>query len=361
MGPELWMPMGVIHPREIAGRAQRLEADGWDGMTLYDSQSLGPETFVSMTSAAVSTTTLKINIATSNPVTRHPAVAAAAMLTLAEMVGADRVRYGIGRGDASQAYNGGTPASFPLFERYVSAVRRYLRGEPVPFGDIDDWRLTKPIDTLHAAHAPSASSIKWRDALLLPPPVDVAATGPRALAVAGRLADRLMLGMGGHVKRVRWGIEQARAARSVAGEDPTTLSVAIPVSLAVTENPDEGRRQVSNLVATSARFAVISGSVVGPTTEAELKVYRALAKGYDINRHSGDQPLVLSDAFIDDFAIVGSPQRCVERIIELHEAGVDAFQILPPMEGSITKEEARRGYERLVEEVLPEVRKFCIA
>jgi 5,10-methylenetetrahydromethanopterin reductase len=358
VGPKLWLPMGVVPPRDIAARAQCLEADGWYGMTLYDSQNLGPETFVSMTAAAVATNTLHFNVSTSNPVTRHPAVAAAAVLTLSEMVG-NRVRFSVGRGDASQAYIGGAPADFRLFERYLSAVRRYLHGEPVPFEDLDDWRLTKPVSTLKVSHAPVASELRWRNPSHPPPPLDVAASGPRALSVAGRWADRVVLGLGAHVKRVAWGMEQARAARVDHGGDPDTLSFAIPVSVAVTEDLDEGRRQVSNLVATAARFALISGSVVGPTTDEEAQVYRALVESYDLSRHAGDQPRVLTDKFIDDFAIVGSPQRCVERILELHETGVEGFQLLPPMEGLVSAEEAREGYARMVEDVLPEIRKHA--
>jgi 5,10-methylenetetrahydromethanopterin reductase len=349
------MPMGIIRPREIVDRAQKLEADGWDGMTVYDSQSLGPETIVSMTAAAVSTERLHFTIATSNPVTRHPAVAAAAMVTLTEMVGS-RIRYGIGRGDASLGYTGGSPASFELFESYVKAVRRYMRGESVPFEDIDRWRLTAQVSTMQVAHAPQASRITWVDTHAAAPPIDIAATGPRALAVAGRTADRVVLGMGGHVKRVKWGIEQARAARSATGSDPATLSIAIPVSVAVTDDRAAGRRLVSNLVATSARFAAISGSVVGPVSDEEASVYEALVKSYDMNQHAGDQPPVLTDAFIDDFAIVGSPERCLERLLELHEAGVDAFQILPPMAGSVSAADTQLGYNRLVEEVLPQIR-----
>lgn len=358
MGPKLWLPLGIIPPSKIAERARQLEADGWYGMTLYDSQNLGPETFVSMTAAAVATETLQFNVSTSNPVMRHPSVAAAAVLTLTEMVG-NRIRYGVGRGDASQAHNGGAPADFRLFERYLSAVRRYLHGEPVPFDDIDDWRLTRPVSTLHVAHAPAMSTLKWRDPEQPAPPLDVAATGPRALAVAGRWADRVVLGLGAHVKRVAWGMEQARAAKAEHGGEPGDLSFAVPVSVAVTEDLSEGRRQVANLVATAARFALISGNVVGPVTEREFRVYRALSDSYDLTRHAGEQTPVLTDEFIDDFAIVGPPQKCVERILELHELGVDGFQLLPPMEGLVSQDEARRGYERLVIDVLPQIRKHA--
>jgi 5,10-methylenetetrahydromethanopterin reductase len=231
-----------------------------------------------------------------------------------------------------------------------------MRGESVPFEDIDRWRLTAQVSTMQVAHAPQASRITWVDTHAAAPPIDIAATGPRALAVAGRTADRVVLGMGGHVKRVKWGIEQARAARSATGSDPATLSIAIPVSVAVTDDRAAGRRLVSNLVATSARFAAISGSVVGPVSDEEASVYEALVKSYDMNQHAGDQPPVLTDAFIDDFAIVGSPERCLERLLELHEAGVDAFQILPPMAGSVSAADTQLGYNRLVEEVLPQIR-----
>jgi 5,10-methylenetetrahydromethanopterin reductase len=117
------------------------------------------------------------------------------------------------------------------------------------------------------------------------------------------------------------------------------------------------RRSVSNMIASSARFSVINNALVGPATPAQKKVYDAIARSYDMNRHggSGDQVNVLTDAFIDSFAIVGPPSACVERILELNAIGIDALMLAPP-QGDADPDDIRDGYRLLVNDVIPKVR-----
>ena len=65
------------------------------------------------TAATLATGRLRLSLSTSNPGTRHPAVAAAAIASVAAMAG-PRVRYGIGHGDSALAYVGGAPASVAM-------------------------------------------------------------------------------------------------------------------------------------------------------------------------------------------------------------------------------------------------------
>jgi 5,10-methylenetetrahydromethanopterin reductase len=354
--PELWMPMGYVRPEEVGERARRAEADGWDGLKVYDTQCLHGEAFVMATAAALATQRLRLSLSTSNPVTRHPAVAAAGIASVAAIAG-PRVHYGIGRGDSALAYVGGAPASVAMFERYVAAVRSYLHGEAVPFDAIAEWRLTADVTTLALAHAPEASSLRWLDPAAPPVPIEVYATGPRVLRVAGRLADRVALGLGADVDRLRWAIETARTARAEAGLDPGTLTFSAIVPTGVALDVDRARRSVANMVASAARFAVISGTVVGPVTDAQRRVYEAIGRTYDMNQHGGlgDQVGALTDDFVDAYAIVGPPSRCVERVLELAELGIDAVMLAPP-QGDASDDDIRDGYRMLVDEVLPAVR-----
>ena len=74
---EFWL-FNIPSIHDIGEIARRTEAQGFDGMTLTDSQNLTPDTYVSLTLAAQATTRLKLGPGVTNPVTRHPAVAAAA-------------------------------------------------------------------------------------------------------------------------------------------------------------------------------------------------------------------------------------------------------------------------------------------
>jgi 5,10-methylenetetrahydromethanopterin reductase len=357
MTVELWMPMGFERPETIAACARRAEADGWDGLKVYDTQCLFGDAFVMTTAAALATDRLQLSLSTSNPVTRHPAVAASAMASIAAIAGA-RVHYGIGRGDSALAYVGGAPASVSTFERYITAVRAYLHGEPVAFQSIAPWRLTDDVTRLRLAHAPSESSLRWLDTSAPPVPIEVYATGPRVLDVAGRLADRVALGLGGDTERLRWAIDVARSARARAGLDPDTLSFSAVVPTGVADDVDRARRSVANMVASAARFAVLAGTVVGPVTDEQRRVYEAIGATYDMDRHGelGEQVNALTNAFIETYAIVGPAERCVERIGEIAALGIDAIMLAPP-QGDADDDDIRDGYRLLVDDVLPAVRR----
>ena len=356
MEPELWLPMGYVRPDQIGARARQAEGDGWTGMKVFDTQCLFGDVFVMMTAAAMSTERLRLSISASNPATRHPAVAASAIAAVAD-IAPDRVWYGIGRGDSALAHVGGAPAPVALFERYVAAVRRYLHGEPVSFESIREWRLTADVSTIQLGHAPADSRLGWRGPSSAPVPIEVYASGPRVLGVAGRLADRVSLGLGADPARIRWAIDTARTARREAGLDPSTLSFASVIAIGVADDMTRARQSVANMVASSARFSVMSGRVVGPVDDSQRRVYEAIGESYDMNRHGGNgsQVAALTDEFTDTFAIVGSPARCVERIAELAEIGIDAFMLAPP-QGDAGDDDIRDGYRRVVDDVLPAVR-----
>ena len=354
--PELWTGIGFVRPEEVGALARQLEADGWDGASVFDTQCLHADPFVMMTAAALATKQLKLSISTSNPATRHPAVAASAIVSVAAIAG-DRIYLGIGRGDSALAYVGGAPASGALFERYVAAVRRYLHGEGVAFESIRDWRLTEDVSTIRLGHAPSESRLVWPGQALPPIPIAIHGTGSRALKVAGRWADRLVIAVGADPARVRWAIEVARAARLEAGLEPDTLSVSAVLVVGVAEDMNRARRSVASKVAAAARFAVMSGRVVGPVSDSQRRVYEQIRDAYDMTKHGGvgAQVDALTAEFIDSYAIVGSPARCVERMVELYALGVDAFGFGPPF-GDVSENERRTAYRRLVDEVIPGVR-----
>src|SRR5262245_49960405 len=106
MNVQFWLPLVFVDPEAMAARARQAEADGWDGVKLADTQCLHGDPFVMMTAGVLATEHLRFSISASNPMTRHPAVAAAAMASLAR-IAPGRVQYGIGRGDSALAYVGG--------------------------------------------------------------------------------------------------------------------------------------------------------------------------------------------------------------------------------------------------------------
>ncbi|MGE3619430.1 MAG: LLM class flavin-dependent oxidoreductase [Acidimicrobiia bacterium] len=355
--PELWA-VGRLVAGRAAELARQAEDEGWDGIGLPDSQCLVPELYAQLGVAAAVTTRLGLSSAVTNPWTRHPAVAAAAVATLQAESGG-RAVLGIGRGDSALAYLGLAPAPVGLLADHLVQVQGYLRGEDVPFAPAGDGPV-RSVAGLGLADVPEASRLRWLPPELPKVPVDVAGSGPRVLALGARLAERVTLAVGLAPDRVRWAIDTVRRARAEAtGPLPAgELGIGVHASVFVHRDRRLARERVAASAATFARYAVLHGTVAGPMGDSARAVLHRVHDGYDMTDHAtpgSAQSRLLSDDVVDAFAIAGPPGHCVERLQELAELGVDRFHVLPPRAGP-DPEEMEASRRLFVTSVLPQLR-----
>ena len=215
---ELWH-QDVSSPRGIMHVARRVEAAGWDGLSVVDSQNLSGDCYVALAMAASVTDRIGLCTGVTNSGTRQAAVTAMAIASV-QSVSKGRAYLGIGRGDSAMAHLGRSPTKVAQFETYIRHVQTYLRGESISFDEIDiPDDIAAPMSELHLASAPPDSQIK---ALIgkQKPPVEVAASGPKVIGIGAVHADRVMFTLGADVDRLAWGIDLARQARRDAGLDP---------------------------------------------------------------------------------------------------------------------------------------------
>jgi 5,10-methylenetetrahydromethanopterin reductase len=351
---ELW---NLTHsrPDHALAAARRAEAAGWDGLCVVDSQNLAPDCYVALTLAASGTVRLGLGTGVTNSVTRHPAVTAAAAMAVQQVSGG-RMALGIGRGDSALAHLGRSPARYRGFARYLEVLQRYLRGESVAFHEIPmDDATAAPVDDLELADHPADSRIRWFDPALPKVPVEVAATGPKVIELAGRLADRVMLTLGAVPERLAWGIDRARRARAEAGLDPATLAVGAYVNLVCHRDRSVARSLVRGGLTTFARFSVMHGQVAGPADERTRALLEHLHHGYDMRAHTradSAQATLMDDDFVDRFAIAGPPDHCLERLAGLRELGIDKVVVSGPTAGT-DRDAAREAMALLDETVIP--------
>jgi 5,10-methylenetetrahydromethanopterin reductase len=347
--------LGASSARSIAASASRAEAAGWHGLAVVDSQNLAGDAWVALSIAAAHTERLLLATGVTNPVTRHPAVAAAAAASL-QVQSNGRTTLGIGRGDSSLAHLGRSPASVGTLEQYLGALQTYLRGESLPFEALDFHPAAAPaVAELGLADTPEASRLLWLDPALPKVPVEVAATGPRVIAAAARHADRVMFALGADPDRIAWGIETARKARGEAGMSEGGLAFGAFVNLVCHPDLAVARRLVSGGLSTFARFAVMHGTVAGPASEAQREVLSRVHAAYDMKSHTrvgAPQAEALTPEFIERYAVVGSPARCVERLRELADLGLSRITVIGPTAGA-DREAARTAERMLAAEVLP--------
>src|SRR3989454_921053 len=144
-----------------------IEAAGFDGAGILDSQMISRDTFVVLGQAAASTSRLTLFPAVTNPFTRHASVLASATQTVEELA-PGRVKFVIGTGYTSASTIGRKPATLAEMRACIGAVRALLAGETVDF-DGTSGRL--------------GYASKRRIPLVM------AASGPKAIELAGEIAD----------------------------------------------------------------------------------------------------------------------------------------------------------------------------
>ena len=349
---ELWTS-GVGLPHSTVRQARQAEDEGWDGLGLVDSQNLAGDPYVELAMAASTTTTLQLATAVTNPVTRHPAVAATAIATVQGESGG-RAVLGIGRGDSALAHLGLSPAPVPVFERYLARLQGYLRGDEVDFDvETDGGGEVRSSSGLGMAGGPTTSRLRWLRSSQPKVPVDVAATGPKVIAAGARHAERVTFAVGVSVERVSWAID---VARSAAGAREVELGAYVP--MLVHPSREEARLLIAGAVGSYARFSVMHGTVAGPVSDSQRERLEAVHDAYDMGAHfshGSPQSKQLDDEVIDAFGIAGPAGYCVEKVLELASLGIRRVFVMGAGIG-LDRDEAMASRQRLVSDVLPAVR-----
>jgi len=354
MSVEFWTTMPATPLDRVAETAAALEAAGWTGLGMVDSQNLAPDPYVFLTLAAGGSTDLGLMTSVTNVVSRHAAVTAGSAFTV-QSLSRGRFVLGIGRGDSALAHIGHSPGRLAWFEQYLESVCAYCRGEEVPFDQVSiPDHIAPPVADLNLADTPDASRIRWARGID-PVPVEVSATGKRVIEASARYANRVMFAVGAQPERVAWGIETAIRAAEAAGRDPSELSFGAYVNVVCHDDVATARRIGLGASSLFIRFSAMHGKVNGPADETQRKVFEAVHANYDMNHHSrgsGSQTTVITDEFLDSFAVLGSTDHCVDRLGALVELGVDKFSIAGASFASRDPDSAEAGL-RFTDEVIP--------
>lgn len=281
---------------------------GFDLIGTGDSQSLWPELYVLLTLTALNTSTAQVGPVVTNPITRHPAVAASGIAALQD-VSDGRAFYGLGSGD-SAVYNLGLKACrVDEVAEHADVIRRLCNGEAVDYRG-DEIQLHWPTRRV---------------------PIYLAAEGPRMLRLAGRIADGVFVAGGlspeviAHTRALI-----AEGARS-AGRDPDDIEVWWMVKFLLAESEQAGIDTLKFTLSSSANHAFRFSFDDKLVPERYQEPIRKLQERYVFSEHaqvhsSGAnaalvEELGLTDWLAERFAITGPPELCAERIQEIASMG----------------------------------------
>lgn len=310
------------------------EAEGWDGQMFMDSQCLAQDPYVLMGAWAMATKRIKLSTGVTNPLTRHPAVTAGAAATLHAISGG-RAVLGIGRGDSALAYLGRSPARLEMFDRTLNDIQTLLSGGEIDFAAPENEADAGSLHDLALGDKPKTSRLQWLPEDLPKVPLDVAATGPKVIEMSAPIAERVTFSVGAIPERIDWAVEVARAARAKKGLGQDGISYGAQIIVVCDSDLEKAMAWASGAVAPLARFQVIQGEAAGPTggSDDDLSKVRT---SYDMTKHgkiNEGQKLVgtqFTPEFVTRFAIVGSPDHCIERLLELVKCGLERFVVVGP-------------------------------
>jgi len=297
---------------------QDVEAAGFDGAGILDSQLLSRDTFVVLGQAASHTSRLTLFPAVTNPLTRDASVLAGAIQTVEELA-PGRVKFVIGTGYTSASTIGRKPATLAQMRACIATVKGLLAGRSVDFAGT-------PGRLGYAAGRPI--------------PVVMAASGPRAIEVAGEVADGALLLVGFNRGIVERALDHLERGARRGGRRLDDLEIIWAVRTGTAATTQEARRLARP---TAVHWGVLrwGGYWLEPAAIRlpKLEIPDAVHRIYPDLSHAHDwEAAIAATAFVPDevaaelcdaIGLIGTPADCAARIQQATKLGVRNLYLMP--------------------------------
>lgn len=312
---------------------RRAEELGFDPLLFSDTVSLShfhirdPFVLIALASGVTSKAGLGTGVTT--PFTRHPAVVINAFGSVDDAIAPRKTFLGIGSGDTAVYLIGKRAARLKEMREYLTVLRKLLDGEPVEFEGAtlkSNW------------HKPDL-------------PIYVAADGPKMLAIAGELADGVILGAGATPEVLEWARRcvaegEARAGRAI-GSTPFIVDMIVSVG----DDRDAVRQAIRPRLCNRANHNFRMGIHGVPDEHMEgVRNFRDNYDESDVGSKTRNADRI-TDYIIDRFSFAGTPADIVARFEILKAHGVKNVVVAMPFR----QEERYAIIETLAREVMPRV------
>jgi probable F420-dependent oxidoreductase len=297
---------------------KQAESHGFETGWTYDSHILWQESYGTLPLVAAATEKIKLGHCVTNPGIREPTITASWYATMQD-VSNGRMVMGIGRGDSSRRVVGLKPVRVAEFERSLRMVKELMNGRSADWNDKE-------------------LKLEWVRQELPPIPMHVAGYGPRALGVAGRVGDGVIIQLA-DPQIIQWIMDTARKAAEEEGRDPDALDCIVCAPSHVTGDLAEAREQVRWFPAMVSNHVMDLIERYGADSEeipAALTDYVKARKFYDYKEHSrvgAKHGEFVTDEICDRFCVLGTPEQAAEKLKELESIGVDEFNVYLMTEG----------------------------
>jgi 5,10-methylenetetrahydromethanopterin reductase len=342
--PSSGMDLGVcmaakVDDIEYAVLAEEL---GYTHLWVADSQMLWSDCYVTLALAATRTSRMQLGTGVAVAGTRTSAVTAAAHATLNRLA-PGRIFCGIGTGNTAMRVMGHRPMPIAEFERFIEELGHLLDGNEA---DVD-WRGR----TARVRHLmPDAGFVAFTPRI----PLYVSGFGPRAMAVAARHGDGLVMSVppqAAAVERVWARLRAAGAAVGRALEPDAFLTCTLTTMVVL----GEGEAADSDRVKDACGAFAIAGlhyhyeqwkEAGRPDQPARFDFWDDYVATLDAvdphvlhqRIHQGHNCWVVDDErrfvtreLIESTCMVGTPAQLAARLQDMEQAGLRQVMLLPPL------------------------------
>jgi 5,10-methylenetetrahydromethanopterin reductase len=298
---------GVYEPAEWIELVQWIEQLGFDHLWITDSSLHAGDCYVYATLALQATSRVTVGTAVTNPLTRHPAITANAFRSLCQLA-PGRVVCGTGVGDRPLQALDLPMAKLETLRASIDAMRRLWRGEEVS-GEVGRWRLAR-------AHLRTP---------VPEPPVYVSASQPRALELAGEVADGLILLTGLFPEGLAFAREHM--ARGRVRSERADFDETLFLYGAIADDEAEAIESARSIAAWFPKTAPDYARLAGMSDELCETVLARYAGGEF--QDAKEAARLIPDELVKKIAFCGTPRDAQAKLDWLREAGVDAVSIFP--------------------------------
>jgi 5,10-methylenetetrahydromethanopterin reductase len=301
----------------VARLVQEVEAAGFTGAGLLDSQLLCRDVFVTLAAVALQTSQITLFPAVTNPFTRHASVLASAMQSVEELA-PGRIKCIIGTGYTSASTIGRKAATLAQMRACILSMKGLLAGQTVDFQG-------------------TAGRLQFAAGRHIP--VLMAASGPRAIELAGEIADGALLMVGFTPGIVAAALEHLERGARRGGRHLDDLEIIWAVRTGTAASTLEAQRQARpiavhlGILRWGAHWLKDAGLQL-----PEFKIPDAVWKIYpDLSHAANWEEAIAATTFVPDdiiaqlcdaFGLIGTPEHCAKRVMEMADIGVTKLYLM---------------------------------
>jgi len=298
-------------PKQVVDTIQTMEEYGFSFAGLLDTPARSMDVYVALAIAAANSSRIRIGPCVTNPNTRDISVTAAAINSI-ELVAPGRTYLGISKGFSGTAAVGVATSKTSSLAEIVPQLRELMEGRQIRKGDQN-------------------MMLYWGGAKI---PIYIAASGPLALRIAGKVADGVIMHMGHFPEIISDAFTFIDQGAKEAKRERGNMDIWLYGAGECRKDGDEARESVKGAIA-GMGASVFSPNLKGKHVPAELETSAIeLRKEYTLTRHMApgvqtNEQLIdrlgLTKYLLDRFAFAGTVDELREKRQKLDAIGIRNF------------------------------------